>query len=137
MTVLPLIMDLADQGVFPYVNGNKVVLTPVARMTDVLRGQVRDNKQPLMSALIELQRLAGPDWDAFEVYPAQLKAFAEMAMISDMRERGIVPDHYTATVHCETCSQDVPHFAVDGDTVRACVWCMNGLTAPPLPGHEK
>ena len=133
MTVLPLIMDLADQGVFPYVNGNKVVMTPTARMTDVLRRQVRDNKRPLMSGLVELQRLAGPDWAAFEMYPDQLKAFAEMVMISDMRERGIVPNHYTATLHCETCSQDVPHFPVDGDTVGACVWCLNGLPAPTSP----
>jgi len=127
-------MDLADQGVFPCVNGNKVVLTPAARMTDVLRHRVRVNKQPLMSALAQLQRLAGPDWVALEGCPARLKVFAEMVMISEMREAGQVPDHYTAEVHCETCSQDVPHFPVDGDTVEACVWCMNGLTAPPIPG---
>ncbi len=137
MSVLPLIMDLADQGVFPYVNGNKVVMTPTARMTDVLRRQVRENKRPLMSGLVELQRLAGSDWDVFEVYPDQLKAFAEMMMISDMRERGIVPNHYTVTVHCQTCNQNVPHFPVDGDMVGACVWCTNGLTAPPIPGHDK
>ena len=126
-------MDLADQGVFPYVNGNKVVLTPTARMTDVLRRQVRDNKRPLMSGLVELQRLAGPDWAVFEAYPDQLKAFAEMVMISDMRERGIVPNHYTVTVHCQTCNQDVPHFPVDDDTVGACVWCLNDQPVPTSP----
>ena len=130
MSALPLIMDLADQGVFPYVNGNKVVLTPAAKLTDILRCQVRDNKRPLMSGLVELQRLAGPDWAAFEAYPAQLKAFAELVMISEMRARGIVPDHYTVTVHCQNCNQDVPHFPVDGDSVGACVWCLDGLAAP-------
>ncbi len=135
MSALPLVMDLADQGVFPYVNGNNVVLTPAGKLTRVLRHRVQVNKQPLMSGLVELQQLAGPDWAAFEVYPDQLKAFAEMVMISDMRERGIVPNHYTATVHCETCSQDVPHFPVDDDTVRAFVWCLNGLTAPPIPSR--
>ena len=133
MSALPLIMDLADRGIFSYVNGNKVVTTPTSRMTDVLRRQVRDKKRPLMSGLIELQRLAGPDWAAFEAYPAQLKSFVELVMISEMRARGIVPDHYTATVHCKNCNQDVPHFPVDGDTVGACVWCLDGLTAPAIP----
>ena len=130
-------MDLADQGVFPYVNGKKVVLTPAARMTDVLRHRVRVNKQPLMSALVQLQRLAGKDWPAFEICPARLKAFVEMVMISEMRGQGIVPDHYTAIVHCETCNQNVPHFPLDANTVLTCVWCLNGHTAPPVPGVKK
>ena len=137
MTVMPIIMDLADQGVFPYVNGKKVVLTPASRMTDVLRHRVRVNKQTLMSALVELERLAGPDWPAFEVRPTRLKAFVEMVMISEMRGQGIVPDHYTAIVHCETCNQDVPHFPLDANTVLTCVWCLNGHTAPLVPGVKK
>ena len=36
MTVMPLIVDLAEQGIFPYVNGNKVVMTPAAKLTDAL-----------------------------------------------------------------------------------------------------
>jgi len=134
MTVIPIIMDLADQGIFPCVNGDMVVLTPAAKMTDALRHRVRVNKQPLMSALVELQRLAGPDWIALEGCPARLKVFAEMVMISEMREHGIVPDHYTATVNCKSCDQDVPHFPLDANTVLSCVWCINGQTPP---GHEQ
>ena len=129
-------MDLADQGVFPYVNGEKVVLTPATKMTDVLRHRVRVNKQPLMSALLQLQRLAGPDWPAFEAYPARLKAFAEMVMISEMREQGIVPDHYTSETECKHCGP-VPIFPGCPPKIMACVWCINGLTAPPVPGVKK
>ena len=96
MTVMPIIMDLADQGVFPYVNGNRLVMTPAARMTGVLRHRVLVNKHPLMSGLVELQRLAGPEWAAFEVRTDRLKAFAEMMMVSEMREQGVAPEHYTA-----------------------------------------
>ncbi len=130
MTVMPLIMDLAEQGIFPYVNGNKVVLTPAGKLTGVLRHRVQVNKQLLMSGLVELQRLAGSDWAAFEVRPDRLKAFAELVMISEMREQGVVPEHYTATVHCKTCDQDVPHFPLNENTVTACVWCINGQTSP-------
>ena len=133
MTVMPIIMDLADQGVFPCVNGDMVVLTPAARMTDELRHRVRVNKQPLMSALAQLQQLAGPDWAAMEKHPDRLKALAEMVMISEMREQGIVPDHYTETTECRSCGP-VPIFAGCPIIVHACVWCMNGQTPP---GHEQ
>ena len=127
---MPLIMDLAEQGIFPYVNGEKIVLTPVEKLTDTLRLRIRNDKPALMSGLVELQQLAGPDWAAFEAYPDRLKAFAELVMISELRAAGQVPVHYSATVHCETCDQDVPHFPMDANTVLACVWCLNGLRAP-------
>ncbi len=139
MTVMPIIMDLADQGVFPYVNGKKVVLTPAARMTDVLRHRVRVNKQHLMSALVHLQRLADPDWPAFEAYPARLKAFAEMVMISEMREQGIVPDHYSATTECKRCGP-VAIFEGCPSEVGGCPWCFNrrkGLPIPRAPHSEE
>ena len=88
MTVMPLIMDLTEQGIFPYVNGKKLVLTPAAKLTDELRHQVWNNKSALMADLIELQQFPEWDWSGFEVNPAGFKAFAEMVMISEMRERG-------------------------------------------------
>ena len=135
MTVMPIIMDLADQGVFPYVNGKKVVLTPAARMTDVLRHRVRVNKQPLMSALVQLQRLAGPDWAAFEAYLARLKAFAEMVMISEMREQGIVPDHYTSETECKHCGP-VPIFEGCPPKVNGCPWCFNRIKGLQIPNRS-
>ena len=135
MTVMPIIMDLADQGVFPYVNGKKVVLTPAARMTDVLRHRVRVNKQPLMSALVQLQRLAGPDWPAFEACPARLKAFAEMVMISEMREQGIVPDHYTSETECKHCGP-VPIFPGCPSKVNGCPWCFNRIKGLQIPNRS-
>ncbi len=139
MTVMPIIMDLADQGVFPYVNGKKVVLTPAARMTDVLRHRVRVNKQRLMSALVQLQRIAGPDWAAIEYRPDRLKVFAEMVMISEMREQGIVPDHYSATTECKRCGP-VAIFEGCPSEVGGCPWCFNrrkGLPIPRAPHSEE
>ena len=132
MTVMPLIMELADQGLFPSVNGNKLVLTPTARMTTVLRHRVRANKQPLMPGLVELQRLAGPDWPSFEVRPARLTAFVEMVMISDMRQQGIVPEHYTAATECKHCGPD-PIFPGCPPTIIGCPWCFNRHKGLPIP----
>jgi len=130
--VMPLIMDLAGEGIFPYVNGNKVVLTPAANVTDVLRRQVRDNKRSLMSGLIELQQLAGSDWDAFEVYPDQLRAFAEMVMSTEMRHHGIAPDHYTSEQECSHCGI-VPMWPGCPPKVSSCVWCFNRIKGLPIP----
>ena len=130
MTVMPLIMDLTASGVFVYVNGKKLVLTPAAKLTNDLRLQVRNNKSELMANLIELQQLPEWDWSTFEVSPARFKAFVEMIMIFEQREQGIVPAHYTASIHCETCAEAVPHFPVDVESVRACVWCLNGQPVP-------
>ena len=132
MSALPLVMDLADQGVFPYVNGNRVVLTPTARVTDILTRQARDNKRPLMSALLELQQLAGPDWAAFEAYPARLKVFAEMVMISEIRQQGVVPDHYTSETECKHCGP-VPIFEGCPPKIIGCPWCFNRLKGLPIP----
>jgi len=132
MTVMPLIMDLAGQGVFPYVNGKKVVVTPTARMTNVLRHQVRVHKRPLMTGLIELQRRAGPDWAAFEAYPARLKLFAEMVMISEIRQQGEIPDHYTSETECKHCGL-VPIFEGCPPKIIGCPWCFNRLKGLPIP----
>jgi len=134
MTVMSLIMGLADQGIFPYVNGKKLVLTPAAKLTDELRLQVRNNKPALMANLIELQRFPEWNWSAFEANPGRFRAFAELVMISEMRAAGQVPDHYTEIVHCESCNQDVPHFPVNADSVLACVWCLNGQTQLSMRG---
>ncbi len=132
MTVMPLIMDLAGQGLFPYVNGKKVVVTPTARMTNVLRHQVRVHKRPLMTGLIELQRLAGPDWATYEAHPARLKTFAEMMMIEEMRQQGTCPDHYTSETECERCGT-VPIFAGCPPKIIGCPWCFNRLKGLPIP----
>lgn len=130
--VMPLIMDLAGEGIFPYVNGNKIVLTPSTRVTEALRHLVRDNKRHLMSGLIELERLAGSDWFAFEVYPEQLRSFVEMVAIEDMRQRGVIPDHYTATTDCKHCGP-VPTWPGCAPKVGSCVWCFNRIKGLPMP----
>ena len=72
-----------EKGVFRYVNGKKLVLTPAAKLTDELRHQVRNNKPALMGNLIELQRFPEWNWSKFEVSPARFKSFVELISISE------------------------------------------------------
>ena len=125
-------MDLAEQGLFPYVNGKKLVLTPVAKLTDSLRSQVLIHKSALLVNLTELQKLDGWDWSAFEVNPGRFKAFAEMVMIVEQRGQGICPDHYTATTECKHCGL-VPIFEGCPSKINGCPWCFNRLKGLPIP----
>ena len=99
---------------------------------------VRDVKNPVSEAKesrstqSELQERAGPDWEEISADPEQLKAFAELVMIEDMRHRGIVPDHYTATTNCKHCGP-VPIFEGCWPESDACPWCFNRLQGLPMP----
>ncbi len=100
---------------------------------------VRDVKSPVSEAKeprpaqSELQERAGPDWEEISADPEQLKAFAELVMIEDMRHRGIVPDHYTATTNCKHCGP-VPIFEGNWPESDGCPWCFNRLQGLPMPG---
>jgi len=80
----------------------------------------------------ELQERAGPDWEEISADPEQLKAFAELVMIEDMRHQGIVPDHYTATTNCKHCGP-VPIFEGCWPESDGCPWCFNRLQGLPMP----
>ena len=132
MNALPLISAFSDRGITVIVTGADLNLNaPKGALTSKLVDRIRQNKSDVLRWLAELRTRLGEDWGEISQDPAQLKAAADSLMTQISRKRGVVPEHYTATVHCETCSQDVPHFPVDDDTVGACVWCMNGQT--PLP----
>ncbi len=138
MNALLLISAFSDRGITVTVNGSDLTLdAPKGALTPRLVSCLREDKQDVIAWLGRLRDELGEDWQEFSSDPEQLKAAAESLMTIVTRGLGRIPGHYTATVHCETCNQDVPHFAVDGDTVRACVWCMNGLNASPIPGHDK
>lgn len=131
MNALPLLSELADRGVRIRVDGRHLAVSP-DRLTDSLATKIQDNKPALIADLEKLRQYATDDdeWQEIISDPAQFEAYISSVATFEQRQRGEIPAHYTATVHCETCSQDVPHFPVDDDTVGACVWCMNGLMAP-------
>ena len=134
MNALPLISAFSDRGITVAVNGPDLTLNaPKGALTPKLVDRIRQNKADVLSWLAELRTILGDDWQEFSSDPAKLKAAADSLMTQISRKRGITPDHYTATVHCQNCSQDVPHFAVAGDTVGACVWCLNGQSVPTSP----
>ncbi len=92
---------------------------------------LKDLKEP-QPKRSELQERAGSDWDEVSADPAKLKSFAELVMITDMRHRGIVPDHYTATTNCKHCGP-VPIFEGCWPESDACPWCFNRLRGLPMP----
>ncbi len=102
---------------------------------------VRDVKNPVSEAKesrstqSELQERAGPDWEEISADPAKLKAFAELVMITDMRHRGVVPDHYTATTNCKHCGP-VPIFEGNWPESDGCPWCFNRLRGLPMPSKH-
>jgi len=102
---------------------------------------VRDVKSPVSEAKeprpaqSELQERAEQDWEEISGDPAQLKSFAELAMITDMRHRGIVPDHYTAMTNCKHCGS-VPIFEGNWPESDGCPWCFNRLRGLPMPNKH-
>ena len=134
---LPLLSEIAAQGISIRVNGDNLTVSRDG-LTDSLLVQIRENKPALLASLTRLTRYAADDeeWQEFISDPTQFEGYISSVVAIEQRQHRQIPSHYTATVHCKTCNHDVPHFPVDGDTVGACVWCMNGLIAPCFVGYE-
>lgn len=122
---LTYLHDLASSGVFPFANGRRIELSPREKVTPDTVAMVQANKSALSAELAYLQSHPGYAMAAFETHP---EWFAGLIAL-ELRRRGVVPAHYTSTVHCRTCGKDVPHFPVRVDMVACCVWCLNGLSA--------
>ena len=135
MNALRLLSELAGRGVHIRVDGHNLVVSQ-DKMTGSLDTRIRENKPALIASLTQLRQYADgdDDWQEVVSHPEQLRAFIYSIVTSEARERGEIPSSYTATVHCQTCRQDVSHFPIDSDTVESCVWCMNGQAHPPLLG---
>ena len=71
-----------------------------------------------------------------ELTEQEMPVAEEIVVITDMRHRGIVPDHYTATTHCKHCGP-VPIFEGNWPESDGCPWCFNRLKGLPMPGVEK
>ncbi len=73
-----------------------------------------------------------------ELEEHQIPVATDMVAIIEMRERGIVPDHYTSETDCKHCGP-VPIFEGCPPQVDGCPWCFNrikGLPAPRVKTHE-
>ena len=128
---LPLLSKLAGRGVHIRVDGRHLAVSQDG-LTGSLADKIRDNKPALIASLTRLRQYSTDDdeWQEIVSDPEQLRSFIYSLVTVESRERGEIPPGYTEMVHCQTCSQDVPHFPIDGDTVTACVWCLNGQPVP-------
>jgi hypothetical protein len=84
--------------------------------------------------LSELRELAGQDWPECERDPVLLDTYARSIQVRRMRERGIVPAHYTASTTCAHCGP-VLIFPGAPERVLSCPWCFNRVAGRPVP-HE-
>ena len=135
MSALALISEFSERGIKVRPNGSHVVVSPKDALTPDLVKRIKVEKTTLIRELEKLQREAGNDWDEIANDPVQLKAFAELLMISEMREQGVAPDHYTATTTCKHCGP-VPIWDGCPPEVSACPWCLNRHRGLPMPEKE-
>ncbi len=137
MSALPAISEFSKQGITARVEGDELVVSaPKGTLTPEVLAKLKSKKPELLRSLRELQERAGPDWEEISADPEQLKAFAELVMIEDMRHRGIVPDHYTATTNCKHCGP-VPIFEGCWPESDGCPWCFNRIKGLPMPGVKE
>jgi len=135
MSALALISEFCERGIKVRPNGSNVVASPKDALTPDLVLRIKAEKPTLIRELEKLQREAGNDWGEIANDPAQLKAFAELLMIVEMREEGICPDHYTATTECIHCGP-VPVWEGCPPKVQGCPWCLNRHKGLPMPTHR-
>ena len=135
MSALPIFSELPGKGIRVRVDGPDLVLSPRKALTSKLASRIKKEKLALIRSLQEIQRKAGADWDEIANDPAQLKAFAELLMINEMRENGVRPDHYTAETKCKHCGP-VPIFEGCPPQVEGCPWCFNRIKKLPMP-HDR
>ena len=133
MSALPIITEITDQGITARVEGDEIALSaPKGTLTPEVIAKLKSKKPDLLRSLQELQKRAESDWEEISTNPAKLVAFAKLVMITDMRHRGIVPDHYTATTNCKHCGP-VPIFEGNWPESDGCPWCFNRIKGLPMP----
>ena len=136
MSALAAISEFSKQGITARVEGDELVVSaPKGTLTPEVLAKLKSKKPELLRSLRELQERAGSDWDEVSANPTKLKSFAELMMITDMRHRGIVPDHYTATTKCKHCGP-VPIFEGNWPESDGCPWCFNRLQGLPMPNKH-
>ena len=133
MSALPLLIEFWDKGIKVRVEGSELALTATkGALTSCLISRVKNEKSALLVSLDKIREKAGDDWMKVSNDPAQLKAFADLVVVSEMREQGIVPDHYTNSTKCKRCGP-VPIFPGCPPQVIGCPWCFNRIKGLPIP----
>ena len=135
MSALPIFSELSDKGLRVRIDGPDLIISPKKALTPALASKIKKEKPALIQSLEEIKRKAGADWDEIANDPAQLKTFAELLMIGDMRERGVAPDHYTGITECKHCGP-VPIFEGCPPQVNGCPWCFNRRAGNPMPNYD-
>ncbi len=139
MSALPIITEITDQGITAQIEGvdkDGIVLSaPEGTFTPELLAKLKSKKPELLRSLKELQERAAQDWAEISTDPAKLISFAELVMITEMRHRGIIPDHYTSTTECKHCGP-VPIFEGNCPESDGCPWCFNRLQGLPMPSKQ-
>ena len=135
MSALPIFSELSDRGLLVRVDGPDLVLSPKKALTPNLASRIRKEKPILIRSLEEIKQKAGSDWDEIANDPEQLKAYAELLMIGEMREKGITPDHYTSETECKHCGP-VPIWSDCPPQVDGCPWCLNRRKGLPIPNTK-
>ena len=133
MSALPILMEFSDKGIKVRVDGTDLALSaPIGTLTPTLVSRVKEEKAALLDSLDRIRKMAGSDWIDVSNDPEQLRAFADLLAIEDMRHRGIAPDHYASTTECRGCGL-VPIFEGLPDKVDGCPWCFNRIKGLPIP----
>ena len=136
MSALPLISELADKGIRVRPEGDNVVISPEKALTPDLRKRIKHEKPTLIRELERVRRDAGSDWEEIANDPEKLKSYFELLMISDMRSKGVAPDHYTSTTTSKHCGA-VPIWNGCPTEVQGCPWCFNRHKGLPIPGANE
>ena len=133
MSALPILMEFSDKGIKVRVDGTDLALSaPIGTLTRILFSRVKEAKPALLDSLAWIRKMAGSDWHDVSNDPEQLKAFADLLAIEDMRHRGIAPGRCTSTTECRGCGL-VPIFEALPDKVDGCPWCFNRIKGLPIP----
>lgn len=124
MSEIPMLSHLAGMGVHVDVDGSELTLkAPKGVLTENLVSEIRGRKREILDSLRDLKDLVGEDWAELSRNPEMLASFTQAKMVSDTRERGIVPPHYTAVTDCHHCGP-VPIFEGCAPQVLGCPWCF-------------
>ena len=160
MSALPIISECHDKGIKIRIEGSEIVLSaPKGILTPDLVARVKEEKPALLASLgkaalrsvqcvdmlarklwrehyDELEQKAGDSWALISIDPDKLMDFAHHEATRRILKDGRMPDTFTSEAHCRKCGL-VPVDEGLSDEISECPWCMNGLTAPTIPGVKE